>query len=190
MSGGRVHTRRVARVPYVVPEHAPPTTAKALNRLPPLHVFGLMAQAETAFVPWLRLGGAELSDLALDPVLRELAILQVGRLAARYEWDQHVPIAQACGATDEQIAALDAGLVGHPSFTAAQQAVLAFVADMVRDGEVPDERYADLAAELDDRRVVEVALTAGHYLGLARVMTALRIDPDLPAPVGSLTAST
>jgi 4-carboxymuconolactone decarboxylase len=180
----------VARVPYINPEQAPLATAKALQRLPQLHVFGLVAQAETAFVPWLRLGGAVLNDLALDPLLRELTILQVGRLAARYEWDQHVPIARACGATDEQIAALDAGLVEHPSFTAAQRAVLAFVADMVRDGEVPDDRYAALAAELDDRRVVEVALTAGHYLGLARVMTALRIDPDPPAPAGSLRAST
>jgi hypothetical protein len=34
-----------------------------------------------------------------------------------------------------------------------------------------------------------VALTAGHYLGLARIMTALRIDSDPPAPAGSLRAS-
>ncbi len=180
----------MARVPYVDPAGAPPGTAKALRRLPPLHVFGLLAQAESAFVPWLRLGGAVLTDLALDPLLRELTILQVGRLAARYEWDQHAPIARACGATDEQLTALEAGEIDHPAFTAAQRAVLAFVADMVRDGEVPDERYAALAAELDPRRVVEVALTAGHYLGLARIMTALRIDPDEPAPPGSLAAST
>ncbi|MBN9100752.1 MULTISPECIES: carboxymuconolactone decarboxylase family protein [unclassified Pseudonocardia] len=180
----------MARVPYVDPENAPPATAKALRNLPPLHVFGLLAQAESAFVPWLRFGGAVLSDLALDPLLRELTILQVGRLAARYEWEQHVPIALACGATDEQIAALDAGDVEHASFTPVQRAVLAFVADMVRDGEVPDDRYAALAAELDNRRVVEVALTAGHYLGLARIMTALRIDSDPPTPLGSLKATT
>jgi alkylhydroperoxidase family enzyme len=180
----------VARVPYVDADNAPPATAKALTRLPGLNVFGLLAHAETAFVPWLRFGGAVLSGLALDPLLRELTILQVGRLAARYEWDQHVPIARACGATDEQIAALDAGETGHACFTPAQRAVLAFVADMVRDGEVPDDTYAALAAELDDRRVVEVALTAGHYLGLARIMTALRIDPDQAAPLGSLKAST
>lgn len=180
----------MARVPYVHPENAPPATAKALGNLPPLHVFGLLARAESVFVPWLRFGGAVLTDLALEPLLRELAILQVGRLAARYEWVQHVPIAQACGATDEQIAALDAGDVDNPCFTATQRALLAFVADMVRDGEVPDDRYAALAAELDDRRVVEVALTAGHYLGLARIMTALRIDPDPATPVGSLKAAT
>lgn len=188
----RAQRRRVpimARVPYIDPETAPPATAAVLANLPRLHVFGLLAQAETAFTPWLRFGGAVLSDLALDPLLRELTILQVGRLAARYEWEQHVPIAKEHGATDEQIAALEAGDIEHASFSPVQRALLAFVADMVRDGEVPDDRYAALAAGLDDRRVVEVALTAGHYLGLARMMTALRIDSDVPAPSGWLNAA-
>ncbi|MGI5128544.1 carboxymuconolactone decarboxylase family protein [Pseudonocardia sp. CA-107938] len=178
----------MARVPYVDPSSAPPATAKALGGLPDLHVFTLMANAETAFVPWLRLGGALLADLALDPVLRELTILQVGRLAARYEWDQHVPIAQACGITDEQLAALDRGDL--TPFTDAQRAVLEFAADMVRDGEVPDDRFAALAAHLGPREIVEVSLVAGTYLGLARVMTALRIDPDAPVPVGVLGVRT
>jgi 4-carboxymuconolactone decarboxylase len=176
----------MARVPYVRAETAPPTTAKALGRLPALNVFGLLANAESAFVPWLRLGGVVLNDLALDPVLRELAILQVGRLAARYEWEQHVPIGKQCGVTDAQIAALEAGDITAGCFTPVQQAALAFVADMVRDGEVPDEHYAALAAELDDRLVVELAFTTAQYLGLARIMTALRIDLDPPAPLGSI----
>jgi alkylhydroperoxidase family enzyme len=178
----------MARVPYVDPAAAPPATAKALGNLPALHVFRLLANAESAFVPWLKFGGALLSDLALDPLLRELAILQVGRLAARYEWDQHVAIAQACGATDEQIAALDRGDL--TPFAAPARAVLEYVADMVRDGEVPDDRYAALAAHLGHREVVELSLVTGNYLGLARVMTALRIDPDEPAPLGAVRAST
>lgn len=180
----------MARVPYVDPETAPPGTAPALRKLPRLNVFGLLAQAETVFVPWARFGGAMLNDLALDPLLRELTILQVGRLAARYEWDQHVPIAVACGAGEEQLAALDRGETEAGCFTPVQRVALAFVADLVRDGEVPDDRYAALAAELDDRRVVELALVAGHYLGLARVMTALRIDADQPLPAGALRAAT
>jgi alkylhydroperoxidase family enzyme len=167
-----------------------PEVASALRKLPGLHVFGLLAQAETAFRPWLRLGGALLNDLAVDPLLRELVILQVGRLAARYEWDQHVPIAVAAGATDDQLAALDRGDTAADCFDAAQRATLEFVTDLVRDGEVPDERYAALAAQLDHRQVVEVALLAGHYLGLARVLTALRVDPDDAAELGAIRAAT
>jgi alkylhydroperoxidase family enzyme len=144
--------------------------------MPPLHVFQMLAHAETAYRPWLKLGGAILADLALDPLLRELVILQVGRLAARYEWEQHVPIAKAAGVTDEQVTALDRGDLGP--FDAGQRATLVFTQAFVRDGEVSDAEYAALAAEFSEREVVEIALTAGHYLGLARIMTALRIDPD------------
>jgi len=178
----------MARVPYVDPATAPPATAKALGGLPDLHVFTLMANAESAFVPWLRFGGTLLTDLALDPLLRELTILQVGRLAARYEWEHHLAAARACGATAEQIAALERGDL--TPFTSEQRAVLEFTADMVRDGEVPDDRYAALAAHLNPREIVELSLVAGTYLGLARIMTALRIDSDEPAPLGAVRMST
>lgn len=178
----------MARVPYVDPVDAAPEVAAALRKLPPLNVFGLVAHAESAFRPWLRLGGVLLNDLSIDPLLRELVILQVGRLAARYEWDQHVGIATAAGVTAEQLAALDRGDLGP--FDDRQRAVLEFVADLVRDGEVPDDRYGALATELDPRGVVEVALLAGHYLGLARVMSTLRIDPDEAAALGAIRAST
>jgi len=169
---------------------APPETAPVLAKLPDLHVFAMVANAPTLLRPWLRLGGALLNDLAIDPLLCELVIMQVGRLAARYEWDQHVEIARAAGATDEQIAALDRGDDAAACFDDVQRATLAVVADVVRDGEVPDERHAALAEHLDDRQVVEVMVLAGHYLGLARMMTALRIDPDDAAAVGAIRATT
>jgi len=75
-------------------------------RLPPLHISGLLAHAETGFGPWVRFGRAVRHDLDLDPALRELASLVVGRLAAPYEWDQHVPIALAAGVRRGQIEAV------------------------------------------------------------------------------------
>lgn len=171
------------RVPYLDPSTAPDAVAGVLAKLPPLHVFGLLAHAETAFVPWLRFGGALLSDLALDPALRELAILQVGRLAARYEWDQHVPIAVEAGVAPELVDALERGdLTG---FDDAQRAVLEYTAALVA-GAVDDATHAAVARHLDDRRVTELALVAGHYLMLARIMAALRIDPDPPAGADAL----
>ncbi|GAA5152109.1 carboxymuconolactone decarboxylase family protein [Pseudonocardia eucalypti] len=168
----------MARVPYLTPDNAPPTVAGTLGKLAPLHVFGLMAHAETAFRPWLKFGGALLNDLALDPKLRELAILRVGLLAARYEWEQHVPIALAVGVTEGQIAALEAGRLDE--LDELTRAVLDFV-DGVVAGEVDDARYAAVAAHLPDRELVELTLVAGHYLMLARMMVTLRIDSDPPA---------
>ncbi|MBO0873560.1 MAG: carboxymuconolactone decarboxylase family protein [Pseudonocardia sp.] len=168
----------MARVPYLTVSDAPPSVAGPLGKLPPLHVFGLVAHAETAFRPWLRLGGALLSELALDAALRELAILRVGQLAARYEWEQHVPIALSVGVPQERIDALDRE--DWAAFDAPTRFALDFVTGVV-EGDVDDARYAAAAAHLTDREVVELALLAGHYLGLARLMTALRIDSDPPA---------
>jgi hypothetical protein len=55
----------MARVPYLDPGDAAEDVARALRHLPPLHVFGLLAHAETAFVPALRLGSVILRELAL-----------------------------------------------------------------------------------------------------------------------------
>jgi alkylhydroperoxidase family enzyme len=173
----------MARVPYLTPSNAPESVAGTLGKLAPLHVFGLMAHAETAFRPWLRFGGALLNDLALDPALRELAILRVGQLTAHYEWDQHVPIALAVGVTQEQIDALDNDELDR--LDPLPRAVLDFVTGLVHD-EVDDALYESVAGQLSQREVVELSLVAAHYLMLARMMTTLRIDPDPAAGPGAL----
>ncbi len=173
----------MARLPYLRAEDAPTAVAVELARLPPLHIFGLLAHAETVFGPWVRFGRALLTDLALDPALRELAILEVGRLAAGYEWDQHVPIALAAGVRREQVEAVERGEHHAACLTAGQRAVLEFTAALVA-GEVDEATWQALRVRLGEREVVELALTAGHYLMLARVMTALRIDPEPPAACG------
>src|SRR4051812_27422064 len=47
-----------ARPPYVDLASAPDDVRSALERIPPLNVFRMVAHAETAFRPWLRFGGA------------------------------------------------------------------------------------------------------------------------------------
>src|SRR5687768_17051168 len=91
----------------------------------PLKLFRMVAHAETAYVPWLQYGGTLLTRLELDPLLRELAILQVARLVdSRYEWVQHDPIARALGATQEQLDAIEAGRDDDAAFDADQSLVL------------------------------------------------------------------
>src|SRR2546421_12080599 len=98
----------MARLPYVDPSEAPERVREALDALPPLNVFRMTANAETAFRPWLAFGGALLSSLELDARLRELVILHVARLSgADYERVQHVPIALAAGATERGLAAVE-----------------------------------------------------------------------------------
>ena len=89
---------------------------EALDALPQLNIFKMLAHADTAFIPYLRLGGALLAQLELDPKLRELVILLVAKhTGAEYEWIQHAAIARALGIPDEQITAIENGELQDPS---------------------------------------------------------------------------
>src|SRR6188474_3863819 len=113
----------------------------------------MMANADTAFRPWIRWGGALLRDLQLDPLLRELSILRVARLTphAEYEWVQHEGIAKAVGATDEQVAALARDDIAAGCFSELEQDVLRFTTEVVRDARASDEALESLTEELSPR---------------------------------------
>src|SRR5256885_15246796 len=100
----------MARIEPLDPAQAPDEVREALENLPPLNIFRTLAHAQTAFRPFLRFGGAVLGRMALDPVVRELAILAVAHEAeAEYEWIPHVAIAKAVGATGEPTGAVARG---------------------------------------------------------------------------------
>ncbi|HEX3317276.1 MAG TPA: carboxymuconolactone decarboxylase family protein [Solirubrobacteraceae bacterium] len=173
----------MARVPYVDPASAPAPVREALEAVPPLNVFRTMAHAQTAFRPWLRWAGVLLRDLALDPVLRELAILRVARLTphAEYEWVQHVPIAVAVGATQEQVDALERDQAEAACFDDLQRAVLRFTTEVVRDARASDAAFTACSSALSSREIVELLMVIGQYMMLGRVMATTDIDLDEPA---------
>jgi AhpD family alkylhydroperoxidase len=169
----------MARIPYVDPESAPPKVREALDALPQLNVFRLVANAETAFRPWLRYGAAILGEGELDAKLRELAILRVAALTgARYEWVQHADIAVAVGATREQVETLERGEIDAACFDAAEQLVLRATTELVSDFGTSEATMAELAERFSPREIVELVLSAGHYLALAVLMNSAAIDLD------------
>lgn len=171
----------MARIPYVDPQSASEPVRKALDRLPPLNIFRMLANADSAFVPYIRFGRALLGALELDPVLRELGILLVAaRTEAEYEWIQHERIAQRVGTSDEQIAAVKRGELDAPVFDEDARAVLHFTAQVLERPRPDDETFAALAARLPPRQIVELLLVVGSYQMLAHAMTALDLDIDPP----------
>jgi 4-carboxymuconolactone decarboxylase len=168
----------MARIPYLAPGDASPEVAAALAAGPQLGVFALMAHAQSAFGPWLRWGAALLTELELDPVLRELAILRVAAITpgAQYEWDQHEPIARGVGVTEAQIAGArtGSGLEGDAAL------VVRFTEQVVRDVKPSDAVWAAAAQRFSPRELVELLQVIGQYMMLARIMATVEIDPDGP----------
>ncbi len=180
----------MARLPYPDPDQAPEPVRDALAGLPALNIFRMLAHAETALRPFLRFGGTILGRLELDPRLRELAILQVAASTeARYEWVQHVDIGREVGLTDSQIAAVEFGNpVRSEALGEVERAVVAFAAEVVATPRVSDETFEAVRRYLNPREIVELLLTVGNYLMLARVMTTLELELDEPAGAQVLDA--
>jgi alkylhydroperoxidase family enzyme len=154
----------MARLPY----------ADISERLPQLNIFKLLANAQTAFRPFMAYGRALLVDLELDPVVREQAILRVAALTpgAEYEWVQHEAIGRAVGMTGEQIEACRNG--------APDDLVLRFTEEVVRDAAPSDATFAAMSERFPPRQIVELILVIGNYMMLARLMATAQIDLDEP----------
>lgn len=178
----------MARIPYADPDAYAGAVRDAMEMLPPLNVFRMLAHAETAFPPYLRMASAILTELELDPGLRELAILQVAKQSeAEYEWIQHVALARHAGLEDEQIEAVRTGeFEAAECLSSTQRALLAFTAAVVADPRTPDATFDRVRDVLNSREIVELLLTIGSYLMLARLMTTLEIELD-PAASEQLT---
>ncbi len=151
--------------------------------MPPLNIFRMLAHADTAFRPWLRWGAALLGRLALDPVLRELAILRVARLTphAEYEWVQHAPIFEAVGGRPEQVAALERDDEAADCFSDQERAIIAFTTEVVRDARAGDQSFAAVSGFLEPREIVELLMVIGNYMLVARVMATTELEMDPPA---------
>jgi 4-carboxymuconolactone decarboxylase len=156
----------------------------------PLTLFRMVANAESAYEAWLRYSGTLLTRLELDPLLRELAILQVARVAdSRYEWVQHDGIARAVGATAAQMAAIEAGRDDDPAFDPVESLVLRATRSVVADGEAGEADVAELAERLGPRQTVELLLVIGNYVAIAMLIASTGLEPDLPLDPAALGAA-
>jgi 4-carboxymuconolactone decarboxylase len=172
----------IARLPYPEPDALSEPARRALEAMPDLNVFRMLAHAEGALVPFLRFTGALWGESELSVARRELAILQVAaRTGAEYEWTQHVAIARAEGVPEEQIDAVRAGTADADCFDPAERAVLRLAEAVVITPRADDGAFEEVRRRLSDREIVEVHLIAGLYLALARLMTNLELELDEPA---------
>jgi 4-carboxymuconolactone decarboxylase len=159
----------------------------ALERLPPLAIFRVLANAQGTFVNWLRFGGDCLNGDLFDPILRELAILRVARLTpgAEYEWAQHIPILLAVGGSPAQLAALQSDEVEADALGEDGRLVVRFTTQVVLDAAPDEPTLKSMSSRFSTAEIVQLLLVIGQYMMLARVMatSGLEVDAVLGADV-------
>ncbi len=165
------------RIPYRDLTNAPEDVRALVGALPPLNIFRMLGHAETFARGFAQLGGAILGRAMLDPRLRELVILRVGaRSPAPYEWQQHVPIARATGATDGEIAAVKSDRPEGSGFGDRERAILRLTDELLAGPRASDATLAAMRAHFSDRELCETILTIGYYMMVARFLETTGVD--------------
>lgn len=186
-TSGGITSLTVSLLPELSPAEADPRVRSALERLPPLAIFRILANAQGTFVDWLRFGRDCLDGDLFDPILRELAILRVARLTpgAEYEWAQHVPILLAVGGSAAQLAALQSDEVEADALGEDGRLVVRFTTQVVLDAAPDEATLNSMSARFNTAEIVQLLLVIGQYMMLARVMATagLQVDAVLGADV-------
>lgn len=158
------------RLPYPDLTTLDPASRRRLEERLPLNIYRMLCHAPTFFPGWMDLGRAVLYEAQLPARLRELAILRVGHLCrSPYELHQHRKIALAVGLSPEQVDAVASDPSG-PLFDDLDQAVLVATDQLVHDVRIDDARFAALRSLLGDQQVMELIISVGFYMMVARVI--------------------
>jgi alkylhydroperoxidase family enzyme len=131
--------------------------------------------------PFMVYNAVLLNSPTLEPRWRELMVLRVAaRAHSEYEWVQHVRIARACGITDAEVEAIAAGVVTS-TLSPLEADLLAATDELLDRYRIADTTWARLAAQLDERQLVEVAFVVGTYTALAMAFNSfgIELDPEL-----------
>jgi alkylhydroperoxidase family enzyme len=131
---------------------------------------------------WNQMMGKLRQDLALDPMLRELAMCAVAVLNdAAYELYHHAPLYVQHGGTQAQLEAL-AGLDApeeSPLFDDAQRAVLKMARESTRGVHISQETFTAVTIALgSDRSVLELLVVIAAYNMVSRILVGAGLHQE------------
>ena len=172
----------MARIPYI-DERAHPELCEVIAEINALRpgrqrfspLYRMLLNSPPIALGWLQFVTAIRMQTRIPAVYRELVILRIGQInKAKYEYDEHVPLALAEGITQRQIDALDAWRESE-AFDDNQRTVLAYIDAMTIDVQVRDDVFAAVQRLFGNREVVELtAMIAGFNL-VSRFLVALQV---------------
>jgi alkylhydroperoxidase family enzyme len=142
----------------------------------PGHVHRIVANAPNLLRQFLGLADELRNHTDLDPKLRELALMTVGRITkAEYEFLHHWNISLRVGVRREQLERL--GEFEHsPVFSDQERAVMRYAAEVTTNVGVSDATYAGLRSFLDNRRILELAMNVAFYNAVVRILIPLGVE--------------
>lgn len=154
-----------------------------LSKLPPLHVFRMMANAPASFRPLVEFAFSLLAKSAFDARKREIAVLRVAHVTrASYEWFQHAIVAKRVGVTDQEIEkiAVDGPVTGLDE----EGNLLCRVADEIsNEVRLGDEALQQILDRYGTREATELILCVSYFNMLSRFLESTRVALEEESPL-------
>ncbi len=171
-----------ARVPYLNREDLPEADRVIFDNLAAEgggtvgNIFRVVAHTPKFLRRFCGMGNVLRNKTALDPKLRELAILTVGRLTdAHYEFVHHRSIARRVGVSREQLDALT-DWEKSTKFSDNERAVIRYTAEATINVRVTDATWNALKAFLDTRRMMELVQNVAYYNMVVRILEPVGVE--------------
>lgn len=180
----------MARVPYLTQEDLSADEREALDALSDeeddgekkdssnqtgvRNVYHIMAHNVDLLNGFRTFGSTLWHESGLSPIERETVILATARnLDSKYEWHQHVRIAQDEGISAEEIVAISNSNTDR--LTSSQAAIVEYVNDFAH-GNVDEDVHELLSERFQNDEIVGIGMLCGLYIGLARLLDALNVS--------------
>ena len=114
----------------------------------------------------------------LSPRHRELLLMRIGVLCrSEYEWAAHMRAGKGTGMTDADVERIVRG-PNAPGGDALETALLRATDELYRDDRISDETWAELAARLDTRQLLDVLIAVGGYRAASMAINSAGVQLD------------
>jgi alkylhydroperoxidase family enzyme len=150
----------------------------------PGHIHRTVASAPNLLRKFVALADELRNGTQLDPKLRELALMTVGRLTgAEYEFVHHWNISLKVGVRRDQLEEL-ADYAASPAFNDQERAVIRYADEATRNVRVSDLTFDALRSFLDNRRIMELAMNVAFYNAVVRILVPCGVELEPGATKG------
>ena len=171
----------MARLPYLDREDLPELERDIfddlLNQRGSIgNIFRIVAHSPLLLRRMLYFSDGLRNRTKLDPRLRELAIMTVGRLTdCEYEYTHHQAFAKRVGVRPEQVERL-ADWETDSAFNAQERAVIRYATEMTQQVRITDATFDALRDFFDEEQIVELSLNTAFYNMVVRFLHATQVD--------------
>jgi AhpD family alkylhydroperoxidase len=145
-----------------------------------VNFFRMMGYSKGTYVEIIDLTNAIFKNLTLSDYHKELLVLMVAaHQQCKYEWEQHVSIAQAAGVREDQfIAIAKERFYDTEAFTEPETILLHFGNTMLEKGKVPGVVFKHTLKHFSVEELADAMIVIGYYRMLSGFIQTFDIPVD------------